>query len=764
MSEDASPENLRKFLESDDPALVRMGISLAKGAGVEITVKDLEHFLKSEDVEAIKMGFTFAEEVGVGDEAIELLCESLAEGNLAAVWVLGKIGDARAVEPLIKVLKEREWPDSQAAAEALGKIGDGRAVEPLIGVLLDDVEEEVLEAAAEALSEIDEPAVVVRLSSMLDEAIGAVRNRGASSRDAEYEPVERTARALGRIGGAGAVKALISATYALYSIATSKEVYLERYDVCAIPVMEALGDAGAVDPLIVALSENGETDYGDVHGSAYEALIGIGRPAVPALVEALSAKDSGTRSGVARALKAIGWEPDTDKLKALYLIALEDWKGCIELGEPAVEVLVEALEISPQTDLWSYFVTIDLRVGAAESLGELGDVRALEPLSKILEMDDDVIIDMEYTVDLFLAAIKALGKIGDARAIEPLVEVLGTVSGEWSWRDTGMTDEGIRPSAAQALGEIGDARAVEPLIKALEDDDCDTVRKTAAEALGKIGEPAVEPLIKALGKGNSAATEALDKLEWKPDTDELRAAYLLAKLDWEGLVGMGERAVEPLTKALSSEHSSIRGAAASALGWIGDEWPVEPLIKALGDGNSSAAEALGKIGDARAVEPLIKALEDVDVRRAAVGALGEIGDARAVEPLIGVLQCVSPRLRKTFSSPMGESAAVALGKIGDAGAVEPLIGLLSYNDWRVRTNAAEALGMIGDVRAVDPLIGVLSDDEDEWVREAAAGALGDIAEANIKGKEKENILRFLESDDPAMIMMGASMLKGILEK
>ena len=28
MSDDASPENLRKFLESDDPALRRMGLSL----------------------------------------------------------------------------------------------------------------------------------------------------------------------------------------------------------------------------------------------------------------------------------------------------------------------------------------------------------------------------------------------------------------------------------------------------------------------------------------------------------------------------------------------------------------------------------------------------------------------------------------------------------------------------------------------------------------------------------------------------------------
>ena len=34
MTEGASPENLRKFLESDDPAMRRMGLSMAKGAEV----------------------------------------------------------------------------------------------------------------------------------------------------------------------------------------------------------------------------------------------------------------------------------------------------------------------------------------------------------------------------------------------------------------------------------------------------------------------------------------------------------------------------------------------------------------------------------------------------------------------------------------------------------------------------------------------------------------------------------------------------------
>ena len=34
MTEDKSPENLRKFIESDDPAMVMMGLSMAKGAEV----------------------------------------------------------------------------------------------------------------------------------------------------------------------------------------------------------------------------------------------------------------------------------------------------------------------------------------------------------------------------------------------------------------------------------------------------------------------------------------------------------------------------------------------------------------------------------------------------------------------------------------------------------------------------------------------------------------------------------------------------------
>ena len=52
--------------------------------------------------------------------------------NGCAAKALARIGDKSAVEPLIKMLKEGDSDDRCAAAEALGAIGDERAIEPLI--------------------------------------------------------------------------------------------------------------------------------------------------------------------------------------------------------------------------------------------------------------------------------------------------------------------------------------------------------------------------------------------------------------------------------------------------------------------------------------------------------------------------------------------------------------------------------------------------------------------------------------------------------
>ena len=58
MTDDNSPDNLRKFLESDDPATVMMGLEMAKGVGVEpsmfpkLLAVVLAHSRKNEAVSA----------------------------------------------------------------------------------------------------------------------------------------------------------------------------------------------------------------------------------------------------------------------------------------------------------------------------------------------------------------------------------------------------------------------------------------------------------------------------------------------------------------------------------------------------------------------------------------------------------------------------------------------------------------------------------------------------------------------------------------
>ena len=55
-------KELCKFLENDDLALVRMGISLAKGADVPITYEHLDQFLESEQSEETKLEILWADE------------------------------------------------------------------------------------------------------------------------------------------------------------------------------------------------------------------------------------------------------------------------------------------------------------------------------------------------------------------------------------------------------------------------------------------------------------------------------------------------------------------------------------------------------------------------------------------------------------------------------------------------------------------------------------------------------------------------------
>ena len=104
--------------------------------------------------------------------------------------------------------------------------------------------------------------------------------------------------------------------------------------------------------------------------------------------------------------------------------------------------------------------------------------------------------------------------------------------------------------------------------------------------------------------------------------------------------------IDLLIGNLKATESDVRGSAADALGSLGSEKAIEPLIEALTTDTESdvrwrAADALGSIGSEKAIEPLIQALttaKDSDVRWRAASVLGILGSDKAIEPLKSALK------------------------------------------------------------------------------------------------------------------------------
>jgi HEAT repeat protein len=292
-----------------------------------------------------------------------------------------------------------------------------------------------------------------------------------------------------------------------------------------------------------------------------------------------------------------------------------------------------------------------VRKKAVDALGEILDVRAVEPLIATLQ---------DRGKEVREAAQAALVKLG-ALSVELLAPGLS------------YKDSGVQRLVAEALVRIGDVRPVELLIVHLKQ-GC----VPAATALGEIGDVrAVEPLIVALNNGN--------------DDMPKEAAKALSKIG-------DVRAVEPFVATLKDSDSHVRGESARALGKIGDIRAVGPLVAALKDWDfdvrKAAQEALVKLGPA-SVSQLIAALSDSDVRARehAARVLGEIGDIQAVEPL-------NDALRDKEVSVRGH-AAEAMGKICDVRAVEPLIGALRDKESSVRGWVAYALRHLYQANTID---------------------------------------------------------------
>ena len=350
-------------------------------------------------------------------------------------------------------------------------------------------EDQVRRYAAEALGKMGDARAVEPLIQALKDETDFVANRAAL--------------ALGEICDARAVEPLIeSMKYKDGSVRGG-----------AAQALGEIGDKRAVEPLINALKAD-KSEY--ARRQIAQALGELGDPmAIEPLIQALRDEDSSLREVAAKSLDKLGWNPGEDIAKVYYLIAKKQWKEFTKIGKQAVEQLIQTLKDEDS----------QVRDGAAQALGEIGDKRAVEPLINVLKADKNFYVRG--------GAANALGKLKDTGAVEPLINALkadknsyvrgGAANALGKLKDTRAVeplinalkadeDSHVRWGAANALGELKDTGAVEPLINALKADEDSEVRWVAAQALGEIGDPrAIGPLIQAQEALNQALQDQVTR-------------------------------------------------------------------------------------------------------------------------------------------------------------------------------------------------------------------------------------------------------------
>ena len=263
-----------------------------------------------------------------------------------------------------------------AASVSLGMRKDARAVEPLVAALLNDRAPEVRENSAMALRQIGGAAVVPLVAVL-----------GHKDRDAR----DRVVATLGEIGDERALDGVLI-------LLRDRELMVR---LGAVVALTRIGDPRAVDGLVAALHDGDDNmrmsaaqalgAFGDdragegwrvpwrdrkpaVRSKAAEALGAIGDPrTVRPLVAALADREAGVREGAMDALGRIG-EPSV----APMLASVREKDPPSRRGGPGAWAIADMRALDGLLAALTDTEPI-VRAAAAESLGALGDERAVGP-------------------------------------------------------------------------------------------------------------------------------------------------------------------------------------------------------------------------------------------------------------------------------------------------------------------------------------------------------------------------------------------------
>ncbi|MCI0586369.1 MAG: HEAT repeat domain-containing protein [Planctomycetes bacterium] len=445
------------------------------------------------------------------------------------------------------------------------------------------------------------------------------------------------------------------------------------------------GEAARVDttfardeilPLVLARCGPGDPHL--VH-AALLAAGKIGGPAsVPPLLEALRHGSPETRR---HALLALGLSGEREALLAVV--------GVYEDPSAAYE----------------------LRAAAALGMGLQGRRESAPILRNYLQKNLDVEHAGGDARDLLVGSLVAAGMVGDPSFVPFLVGRYRDLLEERRSRC-----RTVLGALLTTLGRLRDAAALSTLLEAVEEKDIE-LRRSAALALGELGDPAAVPRLAAALSGDADlqvrgfAAISLGRIGGEEAVAALRSAFSAKGASRVarsyGALGLGlawdQGSAADLRRALEAPgEEAVRGAYAIALGFLGDQESAETLFRVLEnrgldpDLRGYAAIAIGMIRPDEGLPRLLRVVREEadavdDFRRGQLLGLGLFGESLGT-PL--VLQALSEERRDVVRG----SAAMALGFLRDPAAARILSDLLSRGapipDRSVY--ACAALGSLGD--------------------------------------------------------------------
>ena len=579
--------------------------------------------------------------VRLGPFALVPLVERLgAEGveqRLAALAILGSLGDRRALPALAARLADPDANVRAAAAEAMGRIGGPEAGPALLAALGSD--DATLRAAAlEGLTALGLAPPVWRLTRIMAER--ALRPAAYRALGASDEP-----GALEVLGGGLSERSRAARLAALAAIGQQRTRRgLEPLG----PLAQAVRAAAAQDPSVAeACVEALEAEAPFVPAGAVTVLAWVGDARhAPALARA--AGDERLRSLVEDALEALprgaalvaalgGALPALSPLARLSVLGALAAAG----SDPALQALVTAAgDPDPQ-----------VQGEAVAALGRLGDPRAVAALGGLLGDD------LPAVAGVAASALTRIGQRSEAGRRAVLLETRARCS--------------AGPSAAlfRILGAVGEGEDLR-LVRAGLGDRSVVRRMAAAGAVAALGHRGLlrgEHLPELIG--------ALSDGAWSVRAAAARAFVELAQANAGAGAGdprQGEHpvcaaAMEALRDRLDDAEPAVCAAALDALGACGRPEQAPRIAEVAARPSASplvavaALQALSRLG-AATPEALARGLAhpDAEVAKEAVAAAARLGGEARVRLLLEAARSARWEVRYAAARAMVERPEAAL--------------------------------------------------------------------------------------------------------